>query len=178
MAAIDADSTEPVVAPIAPNATPIAKPSGILCNVIEKTNKIDLFILVVIPSFTLPLPKCICGIILSAPYKNKPPNENPIAATSQAILPCSSAISIPGAKSDQKLAATITPAATPYIIPSTFLLIFLKKNTKPAPSAVTNHVNKPPKSACNHKSKLINHSNIFYTSIYKFILFYKHYSTK
>jgi hypothetical protein len=49
--------------------------------------------------------------------------------------------SIEGFRSDQKLAATITPPVNPSIPSKTPLCIDLKKKTKEAPSAVTSHVN-------------------------------------
>jgi hypothetical protein len=52
-----------------------------------------------------------------------------------------------GAKSDQKLAAIITPAANPNIAFNTLMLISLKKKTRDAPRAVTNQVNNPANKA-------------------------------
>jgi hypothetical protein len=59
-----------------------------------------------------------------------------------------------GAKSDQKEAATIIPAAKPSIIFKTLLLISLKKNTIAAPSAVMNQV-KPVAIRANKIGSLI-----------------------
>lgn len=50
-------------------------------------------------------------------------------------------ISIEGANKLQKLAATITPPVKPSIVSNTPRCMVLKKNTKDAPAAVTNHVN-------------------------------------
>ena len=111
----------------APKATPTAKPSGILCNVMEKTNRIVRFKWLGKPSVSWLGPKCICGNVLSAAYKNSPPNPKPILTTSHGISPFSSARAIAGSSNDQKLAAIITPEANPNIVFRTFLLISLKK---------------------------------------------------
>ena len=52
-----------------------------------------------------------------------------------------SLILMAGAKRLQKLAAIITPPVNPIIVSRKGLFIFLKKNTKAAPTAVTNQVN-------------------------------------
>jgi hypothetical protein len=69
-----------------------------------------------------------------------------------------------GFKSDQKLAAIMTPAAKPSIALSTFLLIDLKKKTMAEPNAVTNHVNIVARKANNIGSYSINQSK--FLSIY------------
>ena len=56
-------------------------------------------------------------------------------------------ISIAGARSDQKLAATITPAASPSIPSMIFWLKRLVKNTGTAPAAVRSHVKSVATSA-------------------------------
>lgn len=63
------------------------------------------------------------------PHKNTAP-INPIAAVSHGVCPNFSAIWIPGASSDQKLAAIMTPAANPSMESSSFRLIVVVK--KPA----------------------------------------------
>ena len=62
------------------------------------------------------------------------------------VLP--SAISMAGARSDQKLAAIMTPAAKPSMLSSIFRFTFLVIKTTAAPRAVKNHVNNVPDSAC------------------------------
>ena len=69
-------------------------------------------------------------------------SRSPPAASRE--RPDSSAISIAGASSDQKLAAIITPAAKPSMASSTRRLMVLKTKTRPAPSAVTAQVNSVP----------------------------------
>lgn len=59
-----------------------------------------------------------------------------------------SAIEIAGAKSDQKLAAIITPPAKPSMPSINFWLTFLVVNTKAAPKAVIPQVNNDASSAC------------------------------
>ena len=53
-----------------------------------------------------------------------------------------------GDKSDQKLAAIITPPVKPREASNNFLLEDLKKNTNPAPQAVRIQVNNPAYNAC------------------------------
>ena len=55
---------------------------------------------------------------------------------------------IDGARSDQKLAAIMTPAANPSIASSTLRGTFFVPNTSAAPSAVSPHVNMVASSAC------------------------------
>jgi hypothetical protein len=55
---------------------------------------------------------------------------------------------IEGARSDQKLAAIMTPAANPSIASSTLRGTFFVPNTSAAPSAVSPHVNSVARSAC------------------------------
>ncbi len=84
------------------------------------------------------------------PQRKMPPPRNPSAAWSHAGTappPCS-AISIPGASSDQKLAATMTPPANPSIPSRIFRFTSRARKTALAPSAVTPHVNSPASSAC------------------------------
>ena len=56
--------------------------------------------------------------------------------------------SIAGARSDQKLAAIMTPAANPSIASSSLRGTFLVPNTSDAPSAVIPHVKHVARSAC------------------------------
>ena len=67
---------------------------------------------------------------MSASIKKPAPERKPIDAINQGGRKRPSAIAIAGSSKDQKLAATITPAAKPSIIFSTRLLIVLKKKTK------------------------------------------------
>jgi len=56
--------------------------------------------------------------------------------------------SIAGARSDQKLAAIITPAAKPNIASNSLRGTFFVPNTNAAPAAVIPHVNNVAKNAC------------------------------
>ena len=72
---------------------------------------------------------------------NNAPQRNPSVATKNAgILPAASARSMAGCKSDQKLAAIITPAAKPSIKLRILGFGDLNSTTVAAPSAVTSHV--------------------------------------
>jgi hypothetical protein len=53
-----------------------------------------------------------------------------------------------GARSDQKLAAIMTPAANPSIASSSLRLTFFVPNTSAAPSAVNPHVKHVAMRAC------------------------------
>ncbi len=90
---------------------------------------------------------CKCGNILSINNKNAPPLKKPTKAGTHGVVLLSSAISIAGFSSDQKLAAIITPAANPNIEFKIRLSIVLKKKTIDAPNAVTPQVNKVAISA-------------------------------
>src|SRR5690606_40218305 len=91
---------------------------------------------------------CKCGMILLKIAKKTAPNKKPTAAGSQAGVDLSLAISIAGSKSDQKLAAIMTPPAKPRMPSRHFWFIFFVVNTSAAPSAVMPQVNDVPKSAC------------------------------
>jgi hypothetical protein len=86
---------------------------------------------------------------LSISSKKAPPLRNPIKAGTHGMEPFASDISIAGLRSDQKLAAIITPAAKPSIEFKIFLFIDLKKKTMDAPRAVIPQVNKVAKRANN-----------------------------
>ena len=77
--------------------------------------------------------------------KNKIPNIKPAAAGTQAILPCSVAISMDGMSNDHTEAAIITPDAKPNSAFSTLLFIlFFITNTMAAPRVVpTNGIINP-----------------------------------
>lgn len=90
--------------------------------------------------------------------RKTPPSKNPNTAGIQPVLPDESAISIAGISKDQTLAAIMTPAAKPSMPSNNFWLIFLKKKTAAAPSAVTNQVKQVAKKACMIGFKLMNHS--------------------
>ena len=75
--------------------------------------------------------------MLSNISRNIIPSKNPTVAGIHAIIPCSSAISIEGIKSDHIDAAIITPDAKPSKSFSTLLLIlFFMKNTIAEPNVV------------------------------------------
>jgi hypothetical protein len=76
-----------------------------------------------------------------------PPSKKPITAGIHGYLETSCDISIAGAKSDQKLAAIITPAAKPSIISSVLRFKLLNMKTIAEPSAVTNNVKHVAKKA-------------------------------
>ena len=102
------------------------------------------FILPLIPS-NLTLSTQICGMMPSIKSKNAMPIKNPAAAGIQALLPCSTAISIEGISNDHTDAAIITPAANPK---SSFSMVwfnwFFIKNTIAAPNVVpVNGIIKP-----------------------------------
>ena len=84
---------------------------------------------------------------LSIKNRKKPPDKNPILTVIQEICPNSSDKIIAGLSKDQKLAATITPAANPNIAFNIFLFIVLKKKTNDAPKAVNPQVNNVPINA-------------------------------
>ena len=86
--------------------------------------------------------------ILSPINKNIPPKINPIPVGMIGIIFKLLAISRAGDIKEKKLAAIITPADIPNIMSKTFLLIFLNKNTIPAPNAVIPQVNIVASSAC------------------------------
>jgi len=77
---------------------------------------------------------------LSKNKRKKLPATNPNAAGNHIgrDFPCD--ISMAGASREKKLAAIIIPAANPSMLSKSFLLGFLLKKTKEAPSAVTDHV--------------------------------------
>ena len=69
--------------------------------------------------------------------------------------------SIAGANSDQKDAATITPALNPNIVFNTFRLTSLKKHTVSDPSAVIPHVNSVANNAWMAGFKFSNQFTLF-----------------
>ena len=98
----------------APKATPTAKPSGMLCRVMASTSRVLRCHEVLMPSLCdMAKPGWRWGRILSIRRIKTPPPMKPMAAVNQGMWPICSAISMPGASSDQKLAAIITPAAKP-----------------------------------------------------------------
>ena len=60
----------------------------------------------------------------------------------------------------QKDAAVMTPAAKPSMASRAFLFMVLKKNTSPAPNAVTLQVNSVASSACTVCGRARNQSPI------------------
>ena len=64
-------------------------------------------------------PRCRWGRILSTSRRNDPAREEPDQRPAPSGQPGPSAISIAGARSDQKLAAIMTPAAKPSMASST-----------------------------------------------------------
>jgi len=126
----------------APNATPTAKPSGILWRVTAKTRRVLLFNPVCRPSASsVGKPKCRCGRRRSIIQRINPPIRNPAIGGNQAgrIVPLDN--STAGARRDQYAAAIMTPAANPSMaLRNRFSTDFVKKTTL-APTAVIAHVN-------------------------------------
>src|SRR5688572_10360647 len=132
-----------------------------LCNVIANTRRILRCQSVFIPSASsIGKPTCKCGNTLSTANKNKPPSKNPTAAGNHEGKELPFAISMDGASNDQKLAAIITPAAKPSIPSKNLRLTCLKKKTRLAPNAVTNHVKQVARNACQIGFNPENHSII------------------
>jgi hypothetical protein len=71
-----------------------------------------------------------------------------------------------GIRSDQKLAATITPPVKPNIPSRTPRCIVLKKKTNEAPAAVTSQVNVVAISAANTGSILLKNNSRSFILIY------------
>ena len=135
--------------PTAPKLTPTAKPSGILCNVMAETSSTLRRQLVWGPSASdIFIPGCRCGSALSSNLKNTPPARNPMTGGTHLGNAPPSERSIAGRRSDQKLAAIITPAANPSIESSSLRLTFFVPKTSAAPAAVIPHVNNVAMSAC------------------------------
>ena len=99
--------------------------------------------------------------ILSEIHINTAPHKKPPVATRKAGVPSMlSALSMAGCSNDQKLAATMTPAANPSIRFSVFPLGVLKKTTVAAPRAVTDQVPNVATRAIT-KISFISHPLIF-----------------
>ena len=106
------------------------------------------------PSASSILPKIWrWGIDLSRKYIKTAPRKKPIAGgrkEGSVDKPNSFWIStaeIAGDNNDQKLAAIITPPVNPNAASKNFLLVVLKKKTRPAPIAVRIQVNNPAYNA-------------------------------
>jgi hypothetical protein len=139
-----------IPAAAAPKATPTARPSGMLCNVIAETSSTLRRQLVGIPSASAILcPGCRWGSTRSSARRKLPPARNPIRGGTHIGSGPPLESSIEGASSDQKLAAIMTPAANASIASSSLRSTCLVPNTSAAPSAVTPQVNVVARSACN-----------------------------
>ena len=77
-----------------------------------------------------------------------PPNRNATRAGHQLGTPNDSSISIEDARSDQKLAAIMTPDANPSMVSMTRRSIVLNGKTNAAPTAVKNQVPQVATTAC------------------------------
>ena len=131
----------------APKETPTARPSGMLCSVIASTSSVARRHDVEMPSASpIRAPGCRWGSRASNSRRKTPPSKKPTVGGIQIVTPCASAMSMDGARRDQKLAAIITPAANPNIASNRRWLTCRLTNTMDAPSAVTNHVNPPARS--------------------------------
>jgi hypothetical protein len=135
--------------PTAPKATPTAIPSGMLWSVMADTRSTLLRHVVWRPSASdIFIPGWRWGSTRSKLRKKKPPARNPMTGGTQTGSEPAAESSIAGAKSDQKLAAIMTPAAKPSIESRSLRGTFLVPNTKDAPAAVIPQVNIVAKSAC------------------------------
>ena len=127
---------------MAPCATPTAKPSGILCRVIEvnsnkhllRDNTSFLFLL----TFSITLLQTII---------NNPPHKNPKNTTIKTLCLISSAKLIAGLSSEKKAAESMIPAEKESKASIVSLLTFLKKKTIEAPKTVKIKVKTPPNKA-------------------------------
>ena len=124
-----------------PNATPIANPSGILCNVIAKNSNLLLLNLLSLFFSNFPSNK-------SKKNKNIPPIKTPKTAILLDLLFVSNCSS-EGKIKEKNEAAIIIPAPNPIIKDKTFLLSLLIIKTNELPSKVINHVPNPAKKAYN-----------------------------
>ncbi len=142
----------------APNATPTASPSGILCSVIASTSSTDRRQVVCSPSAAPSgASRCMCGSTRSRPRSMTPPARKPISGGSHiGSGETSSAISMAGASSDQKLAAIITPAAKPSIVSSSLRLTVRVRKTVAAPRAVMPQVKPVASRACKTGCRSLN----------------------
>jgi hypothetical protein len=84
--------------------------------------------------------RCRWGRVLSSAKINNAPAPNPTAAGSHPGTPMRVAMAIDGARSDQKLAATITPPVKPSMASSERRVMFGTTSTTAAPAAVTSQV--------------------------------------
>ncbi len=127
------------------NVTPTTIPSGILWSVTAMISIRFDFNSPFLPSFLF------VNRIVSASnaIKNTTPRKKPTVAGTQAIFPCSRAMSMAGSNKDQTDAATITPAANPSsAFCSRRFISFLRKKTMAAPSVVpTNGIMIPAKTS-------------------------------
>ena len=132
----------------APNPTPTARPSGMLCKVIASTRRMlrDQFVLM--PSASSRLNSIWrWGRSLSTSLRKKPPARKPTRGGNHFTSPMDSESSIDGASNDQKLAAIMTPAAKPSMASRTPFRMLLKKNTIADPRAVRPQVKSVATSA-------------------------------
>jgi hypothetical protein len=110
---------------------------------------------------------CKWGIHLSKKKRKSAPSKKPTAAGIHAIFgKYFSDISMDGMRSDQKLAATITPPVKPNIPSRTPRCIVLKKKTNEAPAAVTSQVNVVAISAAKTGSILLKNNSRSFILIY------------
>ncbi len=144
-------------APTAPNATPTARPSGMLCSVMASTRRAVRRHVVDTPSTEESGAKgCRCGSNQSAMRMAPAPARNPTSGGSQLTSPISSDSAMDGARSDQNDAAIITPAANPSAPSSRRRSTLLKKKTTAAPIAVMAQVKTVATSACAIGLRLAN----------------------
>ena len=147
----------PMAAP--PKATPTAMPSGMLCRVTALTSRMLRLRDALLPAAAVT--KLDLSSSLSATIMNRPPVTNPRAGRTHWDFPSSPHSSMAGARSDQKLAAIITPAPKPSMILSTFLFTSRKKKTTAAPRAVMAQVKRVARSPCTTGFMFSKNSTVF-----------------
>lgn len=137
-----------------PKATPTTSPSGMLWSVTAKTSRTLLLHVTLLPS-ALSAQRCMWGIIKSSNLTSTPPRRNPATAGNHG-LPVSAESSTEGASSDQKLAETMIPAASPSMplrtLPETLLNGIMAK----APRAVMSQVKSPANRALRAAPSSVN----------------------
>jgi hypothetical protein len=93
-------------------------------------------------------PRWRWGMSLSMLQRKTPPARKPMAGGIQGIPPVASVRAMAGARSDQKEAAIITPAAKPSMPSRSLRLTVRKKKTQAAPAAVSSQVKRQAQKAC------------------------------
>ena len=121
-------------------------PSGMLWSVTADTSRVVRFQLVFTPSGSS-ASACRWGSSESSSTRKATPRRKPPAAGTQPICPSFSACSMAGFRSDQTLAAIMTPAANPRKIWCMSLRSLRKKKTTADPAVVMSQVKPRPSAA-------------------------------